>query len=261
MHSVWRPAPKPLSGVLAGIWSVRAGDEADLSARVLPDGSTFLVFHRDGATLRSRDVEGCWASTAVCGPRSGPLDFTLGASDEILIVQLQPAGAARVLGVAMSSLADACHALDDVVGALPGELLDGALGGAGAGGATAIERWLLARVRERGSSPGIVDAMIRTVDAHAGGVRIDALAADFALSRRHLGRIMNDHIGYAPKLFARITRFDHAVSLGRSQPRTPWARIAIDAGYSDQAHMTREFAALGGVRPSDLRGPAAALIW
>ncbi len=55
--SRWHPAPPALSRVLAGVWSVHAGRGAELRARVLPDGSTCLVFQREGTVLRSQDAE------------------------------------------------------------------------------------------------------------------------------------------------------------------------------------------------------------
>ena len=64
----------------------------------------------------------------------------------------------------------------------------------------------------------VTDAVVREVTRRAGSVRIDDLAEHVNLSRRHLGRIMNERVGISPKLFARITRFDRAVQLGRTQP-------------------------------------------
>ena len=73
--------------------------------------------------------------------------------------------------------------------------------------------------------------------------------------------MMNDRVGASPKLFARVARFDHAVQLARGRPDLAWAQIAVDSGYADQAHLTREFVDLGGIRPSQLRGADASTIW
>lgn len=41
----------------------------------------------------------------------------------------------------------------------------------------------------------------------------------------------------------------------------PWAELALEAGYSDQAHLTREFGELAGLSPVQFRrlSPAARL--
>jgi transcriptional regulator GlxA family with amidase domain len=36
----------------------------------------------------------------------------------------------------------------------------------------------------------------------------------------------------------------------RSHPETPLARLAVERGYHDQAHMTREFREFAGLPPA-----------
>lgn len=263
MLSTWHPAPHDLANVLAGIWAVRAACDTDLSARVLPDGTTCLAFQRDGTVLRSCDNGWSpWATTCVSGPRTGSFDFTLNAAGRLLIVQLLPAGAMQVLGVPMSSLADTFEPLDAVLGSVSQEVSDFVLSDADdVSCVRTIERWLLDRIRTQRSICDVTDAVLQEVASRAGNVRVDDLARQVNLSRRHLGRIMRERVGISPKLFARITRFDRAVQLARLQPVAPWARVALDVGYADQAHLSREFVELGGIRPSELRGAAAATIW
>ncbi len=241
---------------------MRASKERDLSARVLPDGTSCLVFQRDGAVLHSREVADPWAVASISGPRSGPFDFTLGASGAIMIVQLLPAGARQILGVPMSELADRSEHLDSVVGSVPSEVLDQlSHDAADLDCVRAVERWLFGRMRAAERSSEAAQAVIGEVMSRCGAVRIDELAQEAGLSRRHLNRVVTERVGFSPKLFARIIRFDHAVRLGRMRSRAPWARIALDAGYSDQAHMAREFADLGGISPGELHGDRAATLW
>jgi len=263
MLSTWHPAPSALAGVLAGIWSVHAARDADLSARVLPDGTTCLAFQRYGTVLRSCDnAWSPWARTCVSGPRTGSFDFTLDADGWILIVQLLPAGAMQALGVPMSSLTDRFEPLDAVVGSVSQRVSDCVLSDADdLSCVRAIERWLLERIRTEHTRCDVTDAVLQEVASRAGNVRVDDLARQVNLSRRHLGRIMHERVGMSPKLFGRITRFDRAVQLARLRPMVPWARVALDIGYADQAHLSREFVELGGIRPSELRGASATMIW
>ncbi|MEM7230048.1 MAG: helix-turn-helix domain-containing protein [Planctomycetota bacterium] len=264
MQSTWHPAPSSLAGILAGIWSVHADQHTDLAARVLPDNSTSLVFQRVHAALVScaENRVRHWAPVAVSGPRTGAFEFTLRAGGSMMIVELHPAGAHAVLGVPMKSLTDRGEALSDVIGPVPGALVDTVCSGTDDVTAIqAIESWLLERVRKHqrvcAATSLVVDEVIRT----AGGIRVDDLAARVRVSRRHLGRLMQQQLGISPKLFARIVRFDRAVELGRFASHLTLARIAVEAGYADQAHMNREFVDLGGIRPSDLRSDAGAMIW
>ena len=253
--------------MLAGIWTVRAPQRSDLEARVLPNGATCLVFLRDGSQLRTTDDDGTpWSAASISGPRTGPLDIRLAAGGEITIVQLLPEGATQALGTPMSGLTDSYQRLDAVIGTLPAEVADATIGDASeASRVGTLERWLKQRVLARRSRCDVTDVVAHEVARRAGRVRVDDLAGQVNLSRRHLGRIIQQRLGFPPKLFARITRFHQAVQLGRIRPLTgpidPWIHVALASGYADQAHMSREFAELGGIRPSDLRGTAASAIW
>ena len=38
-----------------------------------------------------------------------------------------------------------------------------------------------------------------------------------------------------------------------ANPRVAWANLALSAGFSDQAHLVREFRALSGLTPGQYR--------
>jgi AraC-like DNA-binding protein len=52
-----------------------------------------------------------------------------------------------------------------------------------------------------------------------------------------------------PKLFARVLRFDSALRGLRSGAGSGWAELADACGYSDQAHLSRDFTAFAGSPP------------
>ena len=72
------------------------------------------------------------------------------------------------------------------------------------------------------------------------------------LGERQLRRRFAAAVGYGPKTFARVARFrDRRSALVRAG--APLAAAAAEAGYADQAHMTREIAGLAGRTPALLR--------
>ncbi len=190
------------------------------------------------------------------------MDIRLDPGGRIFIVQLKPAGASRVLGVPMSLLTDRFEALDAVTGPVESRLADCVLGlGDERACVRAIEGWVADRTRAGAGVCAVTDYAVREIASRAGGVRIGDLAERVNLSRRQLGRILKERLGASPKLYARISRFDRAVQGGRFRPHVSWSRLALEAGYADQAHLIREFAALGRIRPTDLRRETAATIW
>ncbi|MNG36878.1 Helix-turn-helix domain protein [compost metagenome] len=55
-----------------------------------------------------------------------------------------------------------------------------------------------------------------------------------------------------------MMRFDRVLALAADDPARAWADIALAAGYSDQAHLSREFSALAGLSPQAWRQTGAA---
>lgn len=93
-----------------------------------------------------------------------------------------------------------------------------------------------------------------------GSVTVRRLAEGTGWSRRHLLTRFRDQIGLAPKPAARVLRFRRAADLlvpGSGHgggPGRPTARsiadVAAECGYTDHAHLVREFRALAGCTPS-----------
>jgi len=59
-------------------------------------------------------------------------------------------------------------------------------------------------------------------------------------------------LGVTPKLFSRIVRFRRTLALMRRDQRPSWSRLAVEAGYYDQAHLIREVRVLSGATPAEL---------
>lgn len=87
---------------------------------------------------------------------------------------------------------------------------------------------------------------------HRGAVRIEDLANSSGLSLRQYERRFTTEIGFTPKLFARITRFQMALDIKRLAPGQSWMSVAHRLGYFDQMHMIRDFQSLGGNLPGEI---------
>ena len=69
-------------------------------------------------------------------------------------------------------------------------------------------------------------------------------------SERTLERLFAERVGLSPKAFGRVARFRRAIERLQHPPGGPYARIALQVGYADQAHFIREFKAFAGVTPA-----------
>jgi AraC-like DNA-binding protein len=91
--------------------------------------------------------------------------------------------------------------------------------------------------------------------------RIQELSQWLGLSNRHLQRRFAAAVGYGPKVFQSVLRFQRLVSLSnRASNRLNLAARSWEAGYADQAHMTREVRRFSGIQPTVLLDSAGAAL-
>ena len=59
-------------------------------------------------------------------------------------------------------------------------------------------------------------------------------------------------MGVGPKWVILRYRIHEALERAESDPEVDWAELAADLGYSDQAHLTRDFTSTIGAPPTAL---------
>jgi AraC-like DNA-binding protein len=89
------------------------------------------------------------------------------------------------------------------------------------------------------------------VDAHAGRLRVDALAAALGIHVRSLERLCLGELGMSPKRLARIVRLRRVLARLHAGGFGTLADLAHASGYSDQPHMIRDFKELTGRLPGE----------
>lgn len=80
------------------------------------------------------------------------------------------------------------------------------------------------------------------------GVAVRDVAHRCNVSHQTLITRFSERTGLTPKTFSRIERFQQLLR-NRSGEQT-WAEAALDAGFTDQSHMVRDFRSFAGVSPS-----------
>jgi AraC-like DNA-binding protein len=221
------PPPHELAHLVRCLW-VRTGTGGE--TLVLPDGCLDVVV-RDGNAF-------------VAGPDTGPVPNRVDHGAVVTGLRLRPGAGGAALGVPAAELRDLRVPLEDLWGR------DGrALGELAGDDPVALARALQARLLAAAPDPRVLDAARRLSRAPA--TPLSALSGAVGLGERHLRRRFDAAVGYGPKTFARVARFRAALGLVRAG--TPLATAALAAGYADQAHMTREMAALAGRTPGELQ--------
>jgi AraC-like DNA-binding protein len=116
----------------------------------------------------------------------------------------------------------------------------------------AMETALLERLTQPGPVDHAMCAAIRWLANHPHG-RIAQLSECIGCSSRQLQRRFTSAVGYGPKTFQSVLRFQRLLSLAaRATASRSLAQFSVDAGYADQAHMTREVQRFSGSPPTVL---------
>jgi AraC-like DNA-binding protein len=227
---------------------------------VLPTGSMHLVFRLSDAPLWLLDPVGgpraqAIGAAMVGGTRSRYYVREMTAPSCSVGVMLRPGASELLFGVAADELAETHTPLDDLWGhaarAAHERLCDAR---SAAERLMHVESMLLERLpRVHGMHPAVA-AMIGRMHALPS---IAAAVEQSGLSHRHFGALFRRAVGLAPKTYARVLRFQSVLRVARNDTAPAWAAIAIEAGYSDQAHFNRDFVEFAGVTPTAYRRVAS----
>jgi len=222
--------------LVACLWQRDAANHAR-SEPVLPDACVDVVWIDDHKLL-------------VAGPATGPNTSEIPAGASVMGVRFRVGAAGAALGLPARELLDATVPLEDVWGREARYIAERIA----AAHAPATQLTVLANeVRNR------LDAMPdRLVRAAAGVAQapVERLADDLGIGERQLRRRFVTAVGYGPKTLQRVLRFQRFLELAR-RGGSDLAALAFEAGYADQAHLTRETRRLSGLTPAQLLASGA----
>ena len=196
-------------------------------SRILPDGCLDLIWNEGIVFVAGPDT-----TAQLAAPRPGSRSFAL---------RFGGGTGPGVLGVPGSELVDQRVSLADLWPAAEVREIAEAADPAGALAAAATRRWQPPDPVMVALAAGARSARPVGVIAEAGG-----------LSERQLRRRSLTSYGYGPKTLHRIFRMRRAVALARAG--RAFAAVAADAGYADQAHLSRDVRDLAGVPLGELVG-------
>ena len=216
---------------VACLWIHDAGRSAH-TQRVLPDACVDVVWN--GRRL------------VVAGPTTGPVLTTLPAGAAAVGVRFRVGAAGAALGLPAAELLDATVPLEDVWGRDGDRIAERVAVGAQPGRAARDAR----REPSASGCEHEPDALVRAAATGAGRTAL-------GIGDRQLRRRFADAVGYGPKTLQRVLRFQRFLALAARDAAPDLAWLALDAGYADQAHLTRECTRLAGLPPAALLAAGA----
>ena len=192
------------------------------------------------------------------GPLTGPLVESIPAGAAVLGVRFHP-GSAFLAAPSLGDLVDQRVGVDDL-----GHRWTEPLGEAMLLARTPetalqlLQCWLVRHLSQAGRDP-LVDEVVRRLMPWS-PVEVATVADEVGLSSSQLRRRCLQTVGIGPKVLQRTLRFQGFLALAQAGTATGrggadgMAGLAVDAGYADQAHLTREVRRLAGLTPSEMLG-------
>ncbi|WP_394693025.1 helix-turn-helix domain-containing protein [Hyphobacterium sp.] len=248
---------QPVNGhdVIAGVWQLESGPGED---RIAPDTRCEIIFHlAEPPQEKAGDAWVRQPSHMIYGPLTRVLELRRTSPMRLAAIRLRPEGIGAIapdprhLRNRSRDLADLlpAPAIATLAGAARRPLADFAK--------TACET-LPFRTPESRATGRVRTAIDRLEQDPA--IRPSALARVANISIRTLDRDFMRCTGLTPGEFLQITRYHLARQAIRNGAGS-LSDIAVDAGYADQAHMTRDFRRFAGRTPRLKRGEDASDIF
>jgi AraC-like DNA-binding protein len=224
------------------------------SYNVLPGPYPVIGFRLAGElrVVRATGSE-LFSPTGITGLQDGARRYHAEPRTRSALVVLRPEGAFGLFGVSMDELVNRETALDSLLpAALVREVEERVAATADPEEVGSVIGSFLrgACSRSRVFSHPVVTATVKRILESHGNARVEALARELAIGRRQLERLFRLHVGMSPKRLSQIARFSWAAT--HLQATRPLSRLALSAGYSDQAHFVRSFTAFAGAPPTRL---------
>jgi AraC-like DNA-binding protein len=233
------PVPQ-LAGLVSSVWIQQvAADGPAYEHRTVPNGSAALSYALGDDAI------------ALSGPQRSPTVESLAPGATVVGIRFRPGVAPSLLGAPTSELVDLRVEADRLWGrrsaSLAGRLAEAVSPEAAV---RLLEHELVRRSRDVIDADPLVTAAIGRLQPWRPD-DVGTWAAGMFISARQLHRRFVAALGYGPKTFQRIRRFQGFLALSqvRRSDHGSLARLARESGYADQAHLTRESSELTGLTP------------
>ncbi|HEV8190378.1 MAG TPA: AraC family transcriptional regulator [Ktedonobacterales bacterium] len=264
MKVTFTPPERPLAPFVAVIWVFESdvGLPSADSRMIVPDGrAKILVPYRNSlcAAVNQRLMNALEQQIFLVGLQSNPAIIESTATTTNTIgVELTPQGLYHLFHLRMQDIANRMVSFDELFGAwgarlqtMVGDREDpqdkiGVL-------QTALTRLFATNEREYAPLDRALELLVQT----HGMMRVADLASDMGYTQRYVDRLFQEHVGLAPKLLARILRFQQGYHLWMQQPAPPAYgdnRLGrLQSYYVDQSHFIHEFKRFTGYTPQRYR--------
>jgi len=251
-----RVPPPPLDAFVASIWVCRDEVRPHALERVLPTGAAQVIINLKEDQTRLYDpASPHWyvstAGTILTGAQSRFQIIDTSEQEYVAGVNFKPGGSAAFIRSPADETRDADTPLDCLWGrARIAELREQLLErNDPQAQLDVIEHLLRTMLRSTALHPAVVFAL-NVFDCDPLTANVGLVTDTIGLSPKRFIERFKEQVGFSPKRYCRIRRFQHALRLAHQGGFVDWPELALECGYYDQAHFIHEFRAFSGLTPT-----------
>ena len=207
--------------------------------RVLSDVSSYIIFEFTGELA---------GSAYLVGTQLRPIFVELSGEVDRVGVKLRPGIASSLFGISARDLRDRVVGISDANIRLPSRLQDKRFAGPRfRSRVCALEDWMRGQLAKlKPSSVKALTETTRLFQTVSEGTPVRLLEKLTGWNERRIQRFFLNQFGTSAATLRRWGRFRRALELLEAQNQLSRAIVSAQVGYSDQAHMCREFREFAG---------------
>ncbi|MCU0479782.1 MAG: helix-turn-helix domain-containing protein [Anaerolineae bacterium] len=249
MYQLHLPIP-PLRPYIENYWILKtqSSDMMPLQEAIFVDGRADILFNfgvayqRGHPHLNSTPIP----FSNVDAQRTYPVSIHQTGAIHLIGVRFRVGGLAPFIPHPLYQLSDSVISTSDIFGRAIDELESKLYEAQLIDQIVLLDAFFMQSLRLRDSYRMVMDITRKLVSPDK---TIQQISHDVGYSIRSIDRFFRDDIGFSPKFYARILRIERAIQLMMTASNLTMIELALQLGYYDQAHFSKEFKDFTGQTP------------
>jgi AraC-like DNA-binding protein len=187
----------------------------------------------------------------VAGVTQGKFSRTLEGEGGVFAAKFTPGGFYPFVGVPISTFTDRVLTLAEVFADSASALEKNILGSeSDAERITILEEFLRRRLTGADEHVARISEIVYAIQHDRSILKVEDLVDRYEMNKRTLQRLFARYVGVSPKWVIQRYRLHEAAEQLAAHTSISQSTLALELGYSDQAHFVRDFKAVVGTSPA-----------
>lgn len=257
MYQFKKVSPSPfLQPYINGYWLLERQANCAITdpVRLIPDGYPELVFALEKRfAMQQNDGFHRHPEVGFIGQLSKTLEVKADLGAKALYVKMYPWTPSLLMNVPQNLLINSVADLKNLIPTLEIQELHYRLQDAENLTSTIqhLETYLIKKIQSNPQFNPILHLSVSKIFFEKGQTEMDTLTQSIKISSRYLEKLFKEQIGISPNRYARLIKIKKASMLLAEERPDNLTSFALENGFYDAAHFSRDFRKLAGFSPTE----------